>query len=60
MNELQVGDKVRKITAKGLSKYLYNVTHVSPDGVHAYIQTTGGTGAELRTPMTKLVRCESE
>ena len=52
----KVGDRVRKVTAKGLSKYLYVVTHESTDGIHVFIQTTGGTGAKLRTPISKLVK----
>ena len=61
MNELQIGDKVRKVTAKGLSKYLYVVTYLGanadiPDPSYVFIQTTGGTGAHLKTPVTKLVK----
>jgi hypothetical protein len=61
MTELQVGDKVRKVTAKGLSKYLYVVTYLgandtTPDASYVYIQTTGGTGANLKTLTAKLVK----
>ncbi len=61
MTELQVGDKVRKVTAKGLSKYLYVVTYLGINGTpsdasYVFIQTTGGTGAHLKTPVAKLVK----
>lgn len=61
MTEFQVGDKVRKATAKGPSKFLYVVTYLGtdatiPDASYVCIQTTGGTGAHLKTPVAKLIR----